>query len=163
MPAAPGGYGLVPGGAIRALPMTATNTAPAAMTIVANTVCLLFSLEAGGTCNERRPAGMMRGTASRLRASLRRYVTTGLRSAVAARFPRTRDRLYNPRDHDPETAPHGRSPIPAQPHPGGADGDLALPRRRVPGAHPGVAHPGRSPEICFPGRPRRGHAGAAVI
>jgi hypothetical protein len=40
-----GGYGLLFGGAISALPMTATSTAPAAMTIVAITVCLLLSLE----------------------------------------------------------------------------------------------------------------------
>ena len=38
----PDGYDLLRGGAIRALPMTATSTAPAAMTIVANTACLLL-------------------------------------------------------------------------------------------------------------------------
>src|SRR5450759_1349816 len=57
-------YGLVsPRGATRALPMTATNTAPAAMRIVANTVCLLLPLELGRAAV---PLALARLTRSRL-------------------------------------------------------------------------------------------------
>jgi len=55
-------YDLVPPcGATRALPMTATNTAPAAMRIVVNTAGLLFPLEPDRAAVPHALARLMRG------------------------------------------------------------------------------------------------------
>jgi len=50
-----------PRGATSALPMTATNTAPAATRIVTNTVCLLFPVEPERAAVPLTLARLMRG------------------------------------------------------------------------------------------------------